>query len=331
VASRERLDRRQRKARKGAPLVGKVYDAARPAEVPADLVLTPGAEMTLRGQLGKVLGHFNQLSEGAFFIAAADLLGSTSVNEGARGFPGGFFHANANPAARLLAVGGIWGLSRSLRGLLAPLFGVMLLPAKPQQSEPRPGARIYSLGQSLDAFLFIFQSAIVWNGATWMALAVLHQQLPGAPLFSNAFVWVGLLLAYIAVRQFFRLRSQEHTWLDVFPYPVRPTEKASAVLYHLGSHEIDSLSLKLVEYRSLKRWAPQGVIHEKLLMEDEELEPSAGQEPVAKSAFSLPRKSGKEQTRWGIALNLEIRHQRPVTAFFPLSVEQHTDTRTNTD
>ena len=61
----------------------------------------------MRAQLGKVLGHFNKLSEGAFFIAAADLLGSTSVNEGARGFPGGFFHARTNPRARLMAVGGI--------------------------------------------------------------------------------------------------------------------------------------------------------------------------------------------------------------------------------
>jgi transketolase len=107
VSSRERLDRRQRMPRKGAPSVGRVYEAARNAEVPAELVLTPGSETTLRGQLGKVLGHFNRLSEGAFFIAAADLLGSTSVSEGAKGFPGGFFHAKINAGARLLSVGGI--------------------------------------------------------------------------------------------------------------------------------------------------------------------------------------------------------------------------------
>jgi transketolase len=107
VSSRERLDQRQRRPREGAPSVGRVYDGARPAEVPAELLLAPGSETTLRGQLGKVLGYFNKLSEGAFFIAAADLLGSTSVNEGARGFPGGFFHAKANPGARLMAVGGI--------------------------------------------------------------------------------------------------------------------------------------------------------------------------------------------------------------------------------
>ncbi len=107
VSSRERLDRRQRRPREGAPSVGKIYEAARCGEVPAELLLAPGSETTLRGQLGKVLGHFNKLSDGAFFIAAADLLGSTSVNEGARGFPGGFFHAAANPGARLMAVGGI--------------------------------------------------------------------------------------------------------------------------------------------------------------------------------------------------------------------------------
>ena len=60
-----------------------------PPRCPPSSLLAPGSETTLRGQLGKVLGHFNRLSEGAFFIAAADLLGSTSVNEGARGFPAG--------------------------------------------------------------------------------------------------------------------------------------------------------------------------------------------------------------------------------------------------
>jgi transketolase len=107
VSSRERLDRRQRTPRKGAPSIERVFDASRPAEVPQELLLSPGSETTLRGQLGKVLGHFNRLSEGAFFIAAADLLGSTSVSEGAKGFPGGFFHGRTNPAARLLSVGGI--------------------------------------------------------------------------------------------------------------------------------------------------------------------------------------------------------------------------------
>ncbi len=108
--SRERLDRRGRRPHDGAPSVEAVWEGTRPgAEVtiPVDLALRPGSETTLRGQLGKVLGHFNRLSGGALFIAAADLLGSTSVNEGARGFPGGFWNARTNPDSRLLAVGGI--------------------------------------------------------------------------------------------------------------------------------------------------------------------------------------------------------------------------------
>ncbi len=105
--ARERLRRRGRKPRAGASDVRKVYEAARVSEVPADLELAPGTETTLRGQLGKALAHFNQLSGGALFVAAADLLGSTSVSDGAKGFPAGFFHARANRGSRTLAVGGI--------------------------------------------------------------------------------------------------------------------------------------------------------------------------------------------------------------------------------
>jgi len=108
--SRARLDRRGRHPHPGAPSVEAIYEQARAGEevtVPADLALSPGTETTLRGQLGKVLGHFNRLSGGAIFISAADLLGSTSVNEGAKGFAAGFWNARTNPDSRLLAVGGI--------------------------------------------------------------------------------------------------------------------------------------------------------------------------------------------------------------------------------
>ncbi len=109
-ASRERLDRRGRRPHAGAPTVEAIYPHAASAgehEAPADLTLAPGTEATLRGQLGKVLGHFNRLSGGAIFIASADLLGSTSVNEGAKGFPAGFWNARTNPDSRLVAIGGI--------------------------------------------------------------------------------------------------------------------------------------------------------------------------------------------------------------------------------
>ncbi len=74
---------------------------------PAELVLAPGTSITLRGQLGKVLGYYNKVSRGAIFIAAADLLNSTSISEIAKGFPKGFYNAKSNPDSRTLSIGGI--------------------------------------------------------------------------------------------------------------------------------------------------------------------------------------------------------------------------------
>jgi transketolase len=107
--SRERLDRHGRKRRAKAPRVEAVYELARDggAEIPGPLRLAPGAVTTLRNELGRVLLHYNQASGGAFFVTAADLLGSTSVSKAAEGFPAGYYHAGSNPDARLLAVGGI--------------------------------------------------------------------------------------------------------------------------------------------------------------------------------------------------------------------------------
>jgi transketolase len=70
-------------------------------------MLEPGSRTTLRGELGKVLGHCNQVSHGALMIAAADLLGSTSVAAGGKGFADGFWNARSNPEARLITIGGI--------------------------------------------------------------------------------------------------------------------------------------------------------------------------------------------------------------------------------
>lgn len=108
--SRERLDRRQRRPHVDAPSVETIFEKARRdgnGAVPTDLALAPGTDSTLRGQLGKVLDHFNRLSGGAIFISAADLLGSTSVSDGAKGFAAGFWNARTNPGSRLLAIGGI--------------------------------------------------------------------------------------------------------------------------------------------------------------------------------------------------------------------------------
>jgi len=107
--ARTRLDCRARTPRPAAPRIDAVYEVAtaqRP-EIPEALRLAPGAVTTLRGELGRVLQHYNQLSGGAFLIASADLLGSTSVSKAAEGFPPGFYHAVNNPDARLLSIGGI--------------------------------------------------------------------------------------------------------------------------------------------------------------------------------------------------------------------------------
>ncbi len=108
-AARVRLDRRERTARAGAPRVEAVYEVARTttATPPREIALEPGVKTTLRGELGRVLHYYNVASGGALLVAAADLLGSTSVGAATSGFPQGYFNARANPASRTLSVGGI--------------------------------------------------------------------------------------------------------------------------------------------------------------------------------------------------------------------------------
>ena len=86
-----------------------MYELARAnAEtVPGELRLDAGAKATLRGELGRVLNHYNTASGGAVLAAAADLLGSTSVITAGSGFPPGYFNVGANPGSRILSVGGI--------------------------------------------------------------------------------------------------------------------------------------------------------------------------------------------------------------------------------
>ena len=107
--AQSRLESWSRIPREGVPQIERVYKAAETAgaHVPADLALKPGTATTLRGELGKVLNHYNTLSGGAFMIAAADLLGSTSVDKTAAGFPPGYYNASTNPGSRTLSVGGI--------------------------------------------------------------------------------------------------------------------------------------------------------------------------------------------------------------------------------
>lgn len=107
ATARERLHDRDRRIAKGSPDILTVFSLAQSDAPPPALELTPGTSTTLRGQLGKVLGHLNRESHGALFISAADLLGSTSLNEAAAGLAPGYFNARTNPASRTLSIGGI--------------------------------------------------------------------------------------------------------------------------------------------------------------------------------------------------------------------------------
>jgi transketolase len=107
--ARRRLDQHGRKPRQNAAKIEKVYEIASSngAEPPQELRLKPGQVTTLRVQLGKSLNYYNTASGGAILVAAADLLGSTSVDAAALGSPEGWYNAASNPDSRRLALGGI--------------------------------------------------------------------------------------------------------------------------------------------------------------------------------------------------------------------------------
>jgi transketolase len=120
MAARDRLNRRARQPRGGAPRVQAIYEvAAKGPGAPEELRLQAGATTTLRGELGRALHYYNKVSGGALLVASADLLGSTSVNTAGAGFPAGYWNAASNPEARLLSTGGICedGMAGLLSGL----------------------------------------------------------------------------------------------------------------------------------------------------------------------------------------------------------------------
>jgi transketolase len=120
VAARGRLDARKRRPRDGAPRVEAVYEVAAGGDgTPATLRLAPGVTTTLRGELARALHHLNVASGGALLVAAADLVGSTSVNAVAAGFGEGYWNALGNPGARTLAMGGI--CEDAMAGILSGL------------------------------------------------------------------------------------------------------------------------------------------------------------------------------------------------------------------
>jgi transketolase len=119
-ASQDRLNRRNRRPRDGAPRVEAIYElAAKTPATPEELRLKPGASTTLRGELGRALQYFNKVSGGALLVGSADLLGSTSLSTAGSGFPAGYWNAAGNPQARLLSVGGICedGMAGLLSGI----------------------------------------------------------------------------------------------------------------------------------------------------------------------------------------------------------------------
>jgi transketolase len=121
MKARLRLNRLGRKPRPQAPNPKAIFEMARGEGkiIPEGLILLPGKTTTLRGELGRVLQHYNKASQGAILTAAADLLGSTSVNVIGQGFPEGYYNAATNPGARLLATGGI--CEDAMSGVLAGL------------------------------------------------------------------------------------------------------------------------------------------------------------------------------------------------------------------
>lgn len=109
-AAQARLNNRALKPCGGWPHIGLAYAIAQRApDVPAphELTIEPGTKTTLREQLGRVLNYYNVATDGAFVVAAADLLGSTSINKANDKFPSGFYNRRTNPSARELAIGGI--------------------------------------------------------------------------------------------------------------------------------------------------------------------------------------------------------------------------------
>jgi transketolase len=152
LVARERLDGRGRRPREDRPRVQAVYDVAAPSRgVPPELVLAPGTVTTLRGELGRALQYLNRTSGGALFIAAADLLSSTSVGTAGAGFAEGYWNAASNPGSRLLSIGGICedGIASVLSGVssfgahigVGSSYGAFIAPLG------HVAARLHGIGQ----------------------------------------------------------------------------------------------------------------------------------------------------------------------------------------
>ncbi len=107
--AQNRLNALDRRPRADAPRIDLAYQAAADMNGRAPKELAPRfrTKATLRDELGRVLNYYNRVTNGGFVIAAADLLGSTSISKAGENFPPGFYNRLTNPRARQLAIGGI--------------------------------------------------------------------------------------------------------------------------------------------------------------------------------------------------------------------------------
>lgn len=107
--AQNRLNTLNRRPRADAPQIDRAYETATHTDgrAPGELALKFRTAATLRDELGRVLNYYNKITNGGFVIAAADLLGSTSISKAGEDFPPGFYNRQTNPRARQLAIGGI--------------------------------------------------------------------------------------------------------------------------------------------------------------------------------------------------------------------------------
>ncbi|MGM0645909.1 MAG: hypothetical protein ACQESV_05895 [Thermodesulfobacteriota bacterium] len=120
--ARERLLEHERRPRQAMPpQVQSIWEKAARLQsyAPEEMAVAPGSRETLRGALGKALGYWNAVSQGAILTAAADLLDSTSVSQAGSGWPEGLYQSRRNPDSRLFAAGGI--CEDNMAGMLAGL------------------------------------------------------------------------------------------------------------------------------------------------------------------------------------------------------------------
>jgi len=107
--SKKHLNDKKLKPRDNAPDISLIYKDSSlvPDKTPKELQLEPGKSVTHRGVLGDTLAFLNKKSKGAIIGSSADLFGSTSISNLAKGLSEGYFNFEKNPKARLIMTGGI--------------------------------------------------------------------------------------------------------------------------------------------------------------------------------------------------------------------------------